>query len=370
MNVSSGKVRTAGRIEFVRDQGPVRRDIRVKDFEWRPDTLRNLTKILWAVERAHSYGIAALRIFSKMPSSEFSPDGLLGGRGYIQQVREMRSGLAQAVETLSSFTDTVHDEVNAPHWASVGEDQVSNEIMEDANEVKADPEGFVEDQFRQDVEGRGRPVPEQPDVPNPGLDPEEEPVSNPTPEEYNPFFEGDEDDSDWWNWDESPEERESPPKMSAYLGAGPKVADSSVPPETLPGPRVMHVGPGESPEEFGYFTDQNEVPSDDPSGEGFSQFDRIVESPVADGASGYENPTDGGESSFQVSAEAVVRSGATYSWLPGADNQKPLNYYEPGLTEAEVDWMRAHSDPDPPPGTRTRATRPRTDPLWETRRES
>ena len=53
----TGKVRTAGRIEFVRDQGPVRRDIRVKDFEWRPETLRNLTKILWAVERAHGYSI-------------------------------------------------------------------------------------------------------------------------------------------------------------------------------------------------------------------------------------------------------------------------------------------------------------------------
>lgn len=358
-NVSSGTIRTAGRIEFVRDQGPVRRDVRVKDFEWRPDTLRNLTKILWAIERSHSYGIAALRIFSKMPSSEFSPDGLLGGRGYIQQVREMRAGLAQAVETLSSFTDTVHDEINAPHWASIGEDPVSNEMLEDTKEVKADPEGFVEDQFRQDVEGHG-----QPDVQE-----SEDPVSNPTPEEYNPFFEGDEDDSDWWNWDGSPGE-EATPQLSADLSSRPKVADSSIPPETLPGPRVMHIGPAESPEEFGYFTDQNEVPSDDPAGEGFSQLERIIESPVADGVSGYENPTDGGESSFKTSAEAVVKSGATYSWLPGADNQKPLNYYEPGLTEAEVEWMRAHSDPDPPPGTRTRAARPKMDSLWETRRES
>jgi hypothetical protein len=285
----------------------------------------------------------------------------------------MRSGLAQAVETLSSFTDTVHDEVNAPHWASVGEDPVSDDMMEDAKEVKADPEGFVEDQFRQEVEGRGQPPAVQPAPDGAGDDPEDEPVSNPSPDEYNPFFEGEEDDSDWWNWDESPEEREIRPQVSADVAAPSpapaRTADSSVPPETLPGPRVMHVGPAESPEEFGYFTDQGEVPSDDPLGEGFSQLDRIVESPVADGISGYDNPTDGGESVFASSAEALVRAGATYSWLPGANNQKPLNYYEPGLTEAEVEWMKAHSDPDPPPGTRTRASRPRVDPLWESRRE-
>jgi len=289
-SVAGGTVRTAGRIEFVRDQGPVRRDIRVKDFEWRPDTLRNLTKILWAVERAHGYGIAALRLFSKMPSSEFSPDGLLGGRGYIQQVREMRSGLAQAVETLSAFTDTVHDEVNAPHWASVGEDPVSNEMMEDALEVKSDPEGFVEQQFRREVAELG---PAGPGPRPPESDPDEMGLSNPSPDDYNPFLdEEDEDESDWWNWDGEPEQ----PRAQTSADAGPRLADSSVPPETLPGPRVMHVGPGESPEEFGYFTDQQEVPSDDPAGEGFSHMDRIVESPVADGVSGYENPTDGGES--------------------------------------------------------------------------
>lgn len=343
--VASGRIRTAGRIEFVRDQGPVRRDIRVKDFEWNPDTLRNLTKILWAVERAHSYGLSALRLFSKMPSSEFSPDGLLGGRGYIQQVRDMRAALGQSVETLSSFTDTVHDEINAPHWGSAGEDPVSTETMENAEEVKSDPEGFVEKQFQEDVSDQ---VPGQ----------DQEPISNPTPDEYNPFFENEDEDSDWWGSDDDDQ-----PRMSSYR----RVADSSIDPSTLPGPRVMHIGPGESPEEFGYFTDNGEVPSDDPLGEGFSHLDPIVDD---GGMPSYSNPTDGDESVFKTSADSLMRSGATYSWLPGADNQKILNYYEPGLTEAEVKQMRANSDPDPPPSMRRKISKPKSDPLWKARREA
>lgn len=345
-----GRVRTAGRIEFVRDQGPVRRDIRVKDFEWRSDTLRNLTKILWAVERSHGYAISALRLFSKMPSSEFSPDGLLGGRGYIQQVREMRSGLSQAVETLSAFTDTIHDEINAPHWAA-GEDPVASEMMEGAQEVKADPEGFVEEQLKQDV-------PEAAEV-----------LANPSPDDYNPFVNGEEDEeesrADWWDEYGDGEDSGDGPRLSANI----RHADSSVAPETLPGPRVMHVGPGESPEPFGYFTDQGELPSDDPVGEGFVQFDRILEDGFDGGVTGDDGSTDGDSTVFKMSAKAVMKSGATYSWLPGADNQKIMNYYEPGLTEAEVEWMRAHSNPDPPAGSSRPAARPTVDPLWESRME-
>ena len=417
--VASGRVRTAGRIEFIRDQGPLRRDIRTKGFSWEPDTLRNLAKILWAAERAHSYGMSALRLFSKMNSSEFSPDGLLGGFGYIQKVPDMRASLSQSVEVFSGFLDTVHDEINAPHWSNAGEDAGVEEIVEDAAIVKADPEGFVEQQFQQQVpEAQG----------------EFDGYENPIPEDYNPFLEEeDPDDEDDWGWDwnelsapaiaadvlnpwadidvatDITEDKETPlpgPKAgiptddseqeagvtpvemlmnttgehprgnyaaaidrvlagfrahNASMG-GPRVADSSVAPETLPGPRVMHVGPGESPEEFGYFTDQGERPSDDPLGEGFSHLDRIIESPVADGVTGYTDATQGDETVFKQSA---IRLANGYSWLPGTTNEKNLNYYELGLTSDEVEWMRAHNEPDMPPGIEPEPIRPPTDSLWD-----
>ena len=400
--LASGQVRTAGKIEFIRDQGPLRRDIRVQGFEWAPDVYRDLSKVLWASERAHSYAMSALRLFSRLPSSKFSPDGMLGGRGYIQQVREMRSALSQAVETLSSFTDTVHDEVNAPHWAAV-DDESAKDILEDVQDVKENPMGFVEDQYRTDVL-------EEPET-----------VANPDPDELNPFLEGtgeDDDEDDLWDWDaietqvaaaahdpdyvllgsitDITEDKEIPlpgPRselpsdesvQEEALGAvemimnttgehprGNKAsrrADSSVDPSTLPGPRVMHVGPGESPEEFGYFSDLGqERPSDDPAGEGFSHLDRVVESPVSDGTTGYTDATQGDETVFKASAARLsgARLADNYSWLPGSGNEKNLNYYELGLSEEEVQWMRANNQPDPPPGMDPTPSRPQTDHLWE-----
>jgi hypothetical protein len=402
--IASGKVRTAGRIEFIRDQGPLRRDVRAKGFKWDQEVLRNLAKILWAAERSHSYGMSALRLFSKMSSSEFSPDGLRGGRGSIQQVKELRSGLAQAVEVLSAFTDTVSDEVSAPHWAVANENPEVGGIIEDVQQVKANQEGFVEHQFHSQV-------PESQEDFNV--------YENPNSDDYNPFVEEkeEEEEDDGWDWDalspsvssnltedkeiklpgpraelptdESEQEEGVTPvemlmnttgehpvgKYSAALRdvlegfrkhfssiGGPHIADSSVAPETLPGPRVMHVGPGESPEEFGYFTDEGERPSDDPLGEGFSQLERIEESPVADGVVGYVDATEGDESVFKMSATKVAD---TYSWLPGSDNEKPMNYYDLGLTEEDVEWMKAHNQPDPPPGLNPDPPPAPTDQLWD-----
>ncbi|MGW8181112.1 MAG: hypothetical protein ACWGQW_20475 [bacterium] len=257
----------------------------------------------------------------------------------------MRTALSQAVETLSSFADTLSDEVSAPHWANVSQDQVADELMNDVAEVRSDPEGFVDDQMKEEI--------------NQSLPGEEEPITNPTPDQYNPSYEShggdnEDEDNDWsiadW-WSSEPEEPFNS-QAAAYF------ASSSIPVETLEGPRVEHIGPGASEEEFGYFTDSGEVPSDDPAGEGFSDLGNTLD---YDAVSEYDHPTDGAESEYQVAA--------TYSWLPGADNQKLMPYYEPGLSEEDVLWMKANSDPDPPLGTHKPTFKPNVDPLWEARRQ-
>lgn len=355
----AGSIRTAGKIEFIRDQGPLRRDIRVQGFEWRPDVLRSLAKILWAAERSHSYGMATLRLFSKMSSSEFSPDGLLGGRGYIQHIKDMRSALGQAVEVLSAFTDTVHDEINAPHWASL-KDESTNEIVEGAQNVKDNPEEFVEKQFH-DTAPKGGDAVFNPPVAD----------LNPNADDFNPFLQEEEEEEDEEEANILRESSESVRRILEILesskvrNAASRIADSSVPPETLPGPRVMHVGPGESPEEFGYFTDDDERPSDDPLGEGFRSLEPILENTDNDGVTGYSNPTDGDLSVFKTSAERISNSHCAYSWLPGSRNEKLMNYYALGITDEDVDWMRKNDEPDPPPGSTMKPPKPSRDPLWD-----
>ena len=392
----SFKTRTAGLIEFKKDAGPVRRDLRAQGFKWEPEALRNLAKILWATQRAHSYAIASLRLFSKMPSSQFSPDGLLGGRGYIQSIKEMRSELGQSVEILSSFTDTVHDEINAEHWAS-SSDEKTEEIVQDAKEVKSNPEQFVQEEF-----------------------PEDEAFQNPEAEDLNPQVlkpereESEESESDEPGSQQSQvaakveikkKKKDEPasqlpsddvpqkhakteaeafmhtttPDHGSYASAFKRMlervastrqADSSIPVETLPGPRITHIGPAAG-NEAGHFNDDEVWPSDDKIGDGLgsgiNDSKCLSEGPDAnmDGVTGYDNLTDGSQSTFASIATGLSRLAAnTYSWLPGTSNEKNMNYYELGLSASDIEWMRAHNEPDPPIGT-PKPTQPTMDWLWD-----
>jgi hypothetical protein len=358
--IAGGTVRTAGKIEFIRDQGPVRRDIRADDFEWSPDSLKNLAKILWAAQRSHSYAVSALRLFSKMPSSQFSPDGLMGGRGYIQSIKDLRNALANATESLSSFTDTVYDEINASHWQGSLTDD-SKHLLEDTQEVKENPEEFVEDAYKDQHDSDEFE----------SLDPSE---MNPTPESMGEAVSSGGDDSA----DNSEEESESGhsqiasrtlkhdlrktnpgnyDKALTMAARKPRKASSPMIDDVsaLPGPRVDHIGPA-SGGEFGYFNGPDAAPSDDPAGMGFHSFNPIYESGYEDGITGDDNATDGMTSRFKVSVD-------TYSLLPGSDNNRIMPLYERGLSADEVEFMKAHSEPKIY-GVRETKSKPSSAKLW------
>ena len=396
----TGTVRTAGKIEFVKDTGPLRRDIRAPGFVWSPEALRNLAKILWAIQRANSYTMAAYRVFSKMNSSDFSPDGLLGGRGYIQSIKDMRKDLAQVGEALSSFADTVQDEINADHWKETEPDQETTELVEDAENIKENPDSYIEDEYSE-------------------VAPEDESeydlsISNPDPNVMNPQVEDGEDedydeeedgqsqfasmegplqDRPDYNKKRLKDDENEPgsklptdasdqgfaktevesfvntttPQSGNYAAAlkrmltqqlrkaSMRIADSSLPTETLPGPRIDHIGPGEG-NEAGHFSDEDVWPSDDPTGDGLysgvNVSKPLVEDWVADGVTPYTDPTEGDVTVLKMGSKKKKKRQAkqNYSWLPGCDNSKNLNYYDRNLTEEDVNWMRANSDPDPPDG--------------------
>jgi hypothetical protein len=420
------RVRTAGKIEFVKDTGPIRRDIRVEDFKWTPESLRELAKILWASQRAHSYAMAAFRLFSKIPSSQISPDGMLGGRGYIQNIKDMRNSIAQAAEVLSSFTDTVDDEINAPHWQAADVGDEAAPIIDQTEEVAANPEQFVKEEFQEE-------------------NPEEsfdEPLENPNADDLNPKLKSDSTengDNDGWGTQGEEGENEGQSQMASYAEtaeldkkiierkkkaekdqgsqlpggtgeqhegqtpvenimhtttpesgnlatgyataihklmrayeartASTRVADSSVDPESLPSNRIKHIGPGEE----GFNADE-QYGSDDPTGEalnsGVETTKPIYEGydAMADGITGLGDPYTESAQGVDLASTAskVAAAPQTYSWLPGADNSKNLDYYALGLTPEDTAWLRAHSQPDPPPGHGPKRERPDTSGLWTT----
>ena len=94
---------------------PTKRDI-PKDHEFDKKAVKPIVKTLWAMSVALGHALTAHRAFSRLKSSTFSPDGLLGGRGYVLPVKDVRADLFEACEKLSALCDTLHDEINAPHW--------------------------------------------------------------------------------------------------------------------------------------------------------------------------------------------------------------------------------------------------------------
>lgn len=153
-------VKTAGEVRFIKDkgsnhaewawgdQGGQAREID-SDYKFDAKKLKPLAKVLRAVSIGMGHTLLAQRIFVKIKSADVSPDGNLGGKGYIQKISEMRRQLQNCSEVLSSIQDTLYDEIKAPHWApgpEVGNrerDDVEG-ILNEVEEVKKDPEGMAQ----------------------------------------------------------------------------------------------------------------------------------------------------------------------------------------------------------------------------------
>lgn len=212
--------------------GSLKRNIPAKhDFD--PRALKPLARALFSSSVALGHSVTAYKEFTRLKSSSISPDGMIGGRGYVLKVRDLRAKLQQACELLSSITDTMYDEIQAPHWrprlGELGANEAEDitEFIDEASEVLDDPEAFGEKELDE--------VEKQNDGPGG------------TPDDV--------------RWKETPEGKadeasqvptggevgnEAKPfgKAAPAKEASTKTANSSVSPSTLPGPRVDHFDPG------------------------------------------------------------------------------------------------------------------------------
>lgn len=157
----TARTKTAGEVRFIKDRsgdknewawgapGPSQREIGT-DFSFNPKYLKPLSLTLRASLMAMGHALNAQNTFARIKSADVSPDGSLGGRGYIQKISDMRRGLMNVVEALSAMSDTLYDELKAPHWnpaiTDVGnrERVEVQEILQDAEEIRKDPEDWAE----------------------------------------------------------------------------------------------------------------------------------------------------------------------------------------------------------------------------------
>lgn len=158
MRKKTGMTRTAGEVRFVKDYGPDEeaRDI-TDSYVFNPKAKKPLAKVLWSISCALGHLISSYSTFTKIKASSISPDGKLGGKGYVQDISDMRKGFNDSMAVLSALQDTINDELNAPHWEAetVGTDSKDEakieEMMSDSDEINDDPEGFVEDEYQENV---------------------------------------------------------------------------------------------------------------------------------------------------------------------------------------------------------------------------
>lgn len=159
--------KTAGEVIFRKDMGndannwaygvyPQSGRTIVPEFNYSPKNLKPIAKVLRATLGALGFTCSALTAFSKIKSATVSPDGNLGGKGYILKISDMRRQFVNCLEALSSLSDTLYDEVNAPHWALMSRQETPDErdemkeLLHHVDEIKADPEEWADEEMAQD----------------------------------------------------------------------------------------------------------------------------------------------------------------------------------------------------------------------------
>jgi hypothetical protein len=114
-------------------RGDVARNI--EGFEYDPSKAVTLKKALHNINVSLGTLISAMKDLSILRGSEITPDGMLGGRGFIMPFKELKVKLSNAITDLSDVTDTLADELTNPNWGLSDSEKrkvkKENEIIDD-----------------------------------------------------------------------------------------------------------------------------------------------------------------------------------------------------------------------------------------------
>lgn len=220
-------------------------------YSYDPKALKPLAKMLWSMSVSLGHALTANRQFTRLKSNTISPDGMVGGRGYVMSVKDVRKALYDACEALSMISDTIHDEINAPHWrpklAELEKSELDDveHLLGDANQILDDPEGQAEEMLEEEEkEGESKGAPWH------------HPAVNKKRDKHEPRSQipGAGDKETLPSQGANPAGSDHPyNRQTKQASADPMVArvlnrvlgNSSIPVQTLPGPRVQHLDRGD-----------------------------------------------------------------------------------------------------------------------------
>jgi hypothetical protein len=131
------RIRTASERKPYHDTGYNVRREGLETYKFKESGMKAIAKTYKHLADAFLASTKAMGTFTSCKSSEVSPDGKLGGQGYIKPVKEIRKSLAECINLMSELIDTFHDEVNSPYWkkTTIEDHPFVKEILDNADKV-------------------------------------------------------------------------------------------------------------------------------------------------------------------------------------------------------------------------------------------
>lgn len=263
-----------------------------KDHPFDPRALKPMAKALWASSVSLGHALAAYQHLNRLKSATISPDGMIGGRGYVMNIKDARQRLFNACEALSSIADTLFDEIQGPHWLpklaqlDPNDAEDVSRFIEESDEILDNPEEAAEKNLDRIEKANDGPEKAKASDDEDGEDKDDE--SDEEDDEDEEGAEGDPEASKLpsegtgkqasvshgsdWIWTEARRRSLWVRKQAralqkeliktAHLEMNRELeANSSLPVDSLPGPRVNDLDRGNQLGPYGSFN-RDEVPSD------------------------------------------------------------------------------------------------------------
>jgi len=114
------------------------------DFSYNPKKLKHLKHVLHNVSVALGTLTSALNEFSRMKGPDISPDGMLGGVGYIIPIKDIKQSLNTSIHELSNVADCIADEMTNPRW-NIVDDKGVKKLIEEKEEATEEVEKMTDE---------------------------------------------------------------------------------------------------------------------------------------------------------------------------------------------------------------------------------
>jgi hypothetical protein len=104
------------------------------DYRYNPKKAKHLKHILHNVSVALGTLTSSLNEFSRVKGPEISPDGRLGGVGYIMALTDIKQTINSTVHNLSNIADCLADELTNPKW-NVADEKETKELIKEKDDA-------------------------------------------------------------------------------------------------------------------------------------------------------------------------------------------------------------------------------------------